>query len=168
MLAVPSLQKNFDKKSRHEFEFYIGCQAIKLTYRADELIDACKSFLCLDAAFEFILVTFLVPDLEPLVVLAHKMRANLVVNNTVQASSSILWWVSYVNAALSSFFMRYTRWCHLIWLELYGEKICKVQSFQIIREHLKGFFFAHNFSFGLKVARFAAINFNKAVKNALG
>ena len=74
---------------------------MKDTYSAHHLIDACETFFRLNATLQFELVAFLVPRLESLVELAHKMSTNLVIYHTVETSTAVLGWVSDIDARFS-------------------------------------------------------------------
>ena len=73
-----------------------------LTYRPDELVHTGEPFFSLDTTLHLPLVALLVPDLEPFVELAHEMSADLVIDDTVETTTSILGWVSDVHARLAS------------------------------------------------------------------
>lgn len=89
------------------------------TYRPDQLVHASETFFGLNAALHFPFVALLVPDLEPLVKLAHEVSANLVIYHAQQATSAIFRRVPNVDARLASLrVMRHTSWSHLCYFEL--------------------------------------------------
>ena len=62
----------------------------EFTYRADELVDTCKSFLCLDTALHLPFVALLVPNLEAFIKLPNKVRSNFVIDNAHESATAIL------------------------------------------------------------------------------
>ena len=59
------------------------------------------------------------PYLESFVELAHEVSANFVVDNTVETTSTVLWWIANIHSRLASLrIVCHTSWSHLCSFEL--------------------------------------------------
>lgn len=72
--------------------------SVKITYRANELVDACEAFFSLNAALHLPLLALFVPDLEAFVIFAYIVRADLVIDDAMQATAPILWRIADINS----------------------------------------------------------------------
>ena len=140
----------------------------EFTYRADELVDACKAFLCLDTALHLPFVALLVPNLEAFIELPNKVCSNFVIDNAHESATAILRRVFDVYSWLSRLWV-VSHACrrHLVCFKLDGEKFFKFKCFQVVREGLYGLFSWYHFALSIQVLRLRAINCYERIQNSL-